>query len=143
MALLSNPAVQAEGVVREISPGGFGLLRVHGGIAWHCSRQTSRPRWPIRSPVDPGVVGDDVGSPAGTTPTESMPVWLQYVMNVISPTRISWFRRTFLYRARISPIVWREILRWPLSRASISLLLRNAFAGSSSAASSCAGARPM
>ena len=47
----------------------------------------------------------------GTTPMESMPVWLQYVMNVISPTpHFVVFAQDVLYRGADLSIVWREIL---------------------------------
>jgi ABC-2 type transport system permease protein len=47
----------------------------------------------------------------GTTPMESMPVWLQYVMNVISPTpHFVVFAQDVLYRGADFSIVWREIL---------------------------------
>jgi ABC-2 type transport system permease protein len=46
-----------------------------------------------------------------TTPMESMPVWLQYVMKVISPTpHFVIFAQDVLYRGADFPIVWPEIL---------------------------------
>ena len=46
-----------------------------------------------------------------TTPWESMPVWLQHVMNVISPTpHFVVFAQDVLYRGADFPIVWPEIL---------------------------------
>ena len=46
-----------------------------------------------------------------TTPMESMPVWLQYVMKVISPTpHFVVFAEDVLYRGADISIVWREIL---------------------------------
>ena len=46
-----------------------------------------------------------------TTPMESMPVWLQYVMKVISPTpHFVIFSQDVLYRGADFPIVWPEIL---------------------------------
>jgi ABC-2 type transport system permease protein len=45
------------------------------------------------------------------TPMESMPVWLQYVMNVISPTpHFVVFAQDVLYRGADFSIVWPEIL---------------------------------
>jgi ABC-2 type transport system permease protein len=47
----------------------------------------------------------------GTTPMESMPVWLQYLMNVISPTpHFVIFAQDVLYRGADASIVWPEIL---------------------------------
>jgi len=47
----------------------------------------------------------------GTTPMESMPVWLQYLMNVISPTpHFVIFAQDVLYRGAGLSIVWPEIL---------------------------------
>ena len=47
----------------------------------------------------------------GTTPLESMPVWLQYVMKVISPTpHFVIFAQDVLYRGADFWIVWPEIL---------------------------------
>ena len=46
-----------------------------------------------------------------TTPMESMPVWLQYVMKVISPTpHFVIFAQDVLYRGADLSIVWTEIL---------------------------------
>jgi len=46
-----------------------------------------------------------------TTPMESMPVWLAYVMNLISPTpHFVVFAQDVLYRGADFPIVWTEIL---------------------------------
>jgi ABC-2 type transport system permease protein len=46
-----------------------------------------------------------------TTPMESMPVWLQYLMNVISPTpHFVIFAQDVLYRGADLSIVWPEIL---------------------------------
>jgi len=48
----------------------------------------------------------------GTTPMESMPVWLQYLMKVISPTpHFVVFAQDVLYRGADLSIVWPEI--WP------------------------------
>jgi ABC-2 type transport system permease protein len=45
------------------------------------------------------------------TPMESMPVWLQYVMKVISPTpHFVLFAQDVLYRGADFSIVWPEIL---------------------------------
>jgi ABC-2 type transport system permease protein len=47
----------------------------------------------------------------GTTPLESMPVWLQYLMKVISPTpHFVIFAQDVLYRGADISIVWTEIL---------------------------------
>jgi ABC-2 type transport system permease protein len=47
----------------------------------------------------------------GTTPMESMPVWLQHVMKVISPTpHFVAFAQDVLYRGADLSIVWPEIL---------------------------------
>jgi ABC-2 type transport system permease protein len=47
----------------------------------------------------------------GTTPMESMPVWLQYLMNLISPTpHFVIFAQDVLYRGAGLSIVWPEIL---------------------------------
>jgi ABC-2 type transport system permease protein len=47
-----------------------------------------------------------------TTPLESMPVWLQYVMKVISPTpHFVIFAQDVLYRGADFSIVWSEILK--------------------------------
>jgi ABC-2 type transport system permease protein len=47
----------------------------------------------------------------GTTPMESMPVWLQYLMKVISPTpHFVVFSQDVLYRGADFSIVWPEIL---------------------------------
>jgi ABC-2 type transport system permease protein len=47
----------------------------------------------------------------GTTPMESMPVWLANVMKVISPTpHFVAFAQDVLYRGADFPIVWPEIL---------------------------------
>ena len=46
-----------------------------------------------------------------TTPMESMPVWLEYLMMVISPTpHFVTFAQDVLYRGADFSIVWREIL---------------------------------
>jgi ABC-2 type transport system permease protein len=46
-----------------------------------------------------------------TTPMESMPVWMQYLMNVISPTpHFVVFAQDVLYRGADLSIVWLEIL---------------------------------
>jgi ABC-2 type transport system permease protein len=46
-----------------------------------------------------------------TTPMESMPVWLQYVMNVISPTpHFVVFAQDVLYRGAAFSIVWQEMV---------------------------------
>jgi ABC-2 type transport system permease protein len=46
-----------------------------------------------------------------STPMESMPVWLQYIMNVISPTpHFVVFAQDVLYRGADLSIVWSEIL---------------------------------
>jgi ABC-2 type transport system permease protein len=46
-----------------------------------------------------------------TTPIESMPVWLQYLMNVISPTpHFVVFAQDVLYRGAGVSIVWREMV---------------------------------
>ena len=46
-----------------------------------------------------------------TTPIESMPVWLQYLMNVISPTpHFVVFAQDVLYRGASFSIVWREMV---------------------------------
>jgi ABC-2 type transport system permease protein len=46
-----------------------------------------------------------------TTPMESMPVWLQYLMKVISPTpHFVTFAQDVLYRGADLSIVWTEIL---------------------------------
>ena len=47
----------------------------------------------------------------GTTPLESMPVWLQYVMETISPTpHFVIFAQGVLYRGADAAIVWPEIV---------------------------------
>jgi ABC-2 type transport system permease protein len=47
----------------------------------------------------------------GTTPMESMPVWLQHLMQVISPTpHFVLFAQDVLYRGADLSIVWTEIL---------------------------------
>jgi len=47
----------------------------------------------------------------GTTPMESMPVWLAYLMKVISPTpHFVAFAQDVLYRGADLSIVWPEIL---------------------------------
>ena len=46
-----------------------------------------------------------------TTPMESMPVWMQYLMNLISPTpHFVVFAQDVLYRSADFSIVWPEIL---------------------------------
>jgi ABC-2 type transport system permease protein len=46
-----------------------------------------------------------------TTPMESMPVWLQHLMQVISPTpHFVLFVENVLYRGADFSIVWTEIL---------------------------------
>jgi ABC-2 type transport system permease protein len=46
-----------------------------------------------------------------TTPMESMPVWLQYLMQIISPTpHFVIFSQDVLYRGADFPIVWPRIL---------------------------------
>jgi ABC-2 type transport system permease protein len=46
-----------------------------------------------------------------TTPMESMPVWLQYVMKVVSPTpHFVIFAQDVLYRGADFSIVWPEIV---------------------------------
>jgi ABC-2 type transport system permease protein len=43
----------------------------------------------------------------GATPIESMPVWLQYVMRITSPTpHFVAFAQAVLYRGADLPIVW-------------------------------------
>ncbi len=47
----------------------------------------------------------------GTTPLESMPIWLQYLMKVISPTpHFVIFAQDVLYRGADLSIVWPEVL---------------------------------
>jgi ABC-2 type transport system permease protein len=47
----------------------------------------------------------------GTTPMESMPVWLQHLMNFISPTpHFVIYAQDVLYRGADASIVWPEIL---------------------------------
>ena len=47
----------------------------------------------------------------GSTPMESMPLWLQYVMRTISPTpHFVSFSQAVLYRGAGVSIVWRELL---------------------------------
>ena len=47
----------------------------------------------------------------GTTPMESMPVWLQHLMQVVSPTpHFVLFAQDVLYRGADLSIVWTEIL---------------------------------
>jgi ABC-2 type transport system permease protein len=47
----------------------------------------------------------------GTTPMESMPVWLQYLMQIISPTpHFVVFAQDVLYRGADFSIVWPQIL---------------------------------
>jgi len=47
----------------------------------------------------------------GTTPLESMPVWLQYMMKIISPTpHFVIFAQGVLYRGADASIVWPEIV---------------------------------
>ncbi len=47
----------------------------------------------------------------GTTPLESMPVWLQYLMKLISPTpHFVIFAQDVLYRGAEAAIVWPEIV---------------------------------
>jgi ABC-2 type transport system permease protein len=47
----------------------------------------------------------------GTTPMESMPVWLQYLMQTISPTpHFVTFAQDVLYRGADFSIVWPQIL---------------------------------
>jgi len=47
----------------------------------------------------------------GTPPMESMPVWLQYLMQIISPTpHFVVFAQDVLYRGADLSIVWPEIL---------------------------------
>jgi ABC-2 type transport system permease protein len=46
-----------------------------------------------------------------TTPMESMPVWLQYLMQIISPTpHFVIFSQDVLYRGADFSIVWPQIL---------------------------------
>ena len=46
-----------------------------------------------------------------TTPMESMPVWLQYLMKVISPTpHFVEFAQDVLYRGADFPLVWPQLL---------------------------------
>ena len=46
-----------------------------------------------------------------TTPLESMPVWLQYLMKIISPTpHFVIFAQDVLYRGADAAIVWPEVL---------------------------------
>jgi ABC-2 type transport system permease protein len=46
-----------------------------------------------------------------STPMESMPVWLQYIMNVVSPTpHFVVFAQDVLYRGAGFSIVWPEIV---------------------------------
>ena len=47
----------------------------------------------------------------GSTPMESMPLWLQYLMRTISPTpHFVSFSQAVLYRGAGISIVWRELL---------------------------------
>jgi len=47
----------------------------------------------------------------GTTPMESMPVWLQYLMQIVSPTpHFVVFAQDVLYRGADLSIVWPQIL---------------------------------
>ena len=49
-----------------------------------------------------------------TTPMESMPVWLQYLMETISPTpHFVAFAQGVLYRGADFSIVWPRFWRWP------------------------------
>jgi ABC-2 type transport system permease protein len=46
-----------------------------------------------------------------TTPMESMPIWLQYLMKIISPTpHFVMFAQDVLYRGAGLSIVWQEML---------------------------------
>ena len=64
----------------------------------------------------------------GTTPMESMPVWLQYLMKVISPTpHFVVFAQDVLYRGADLSIVWPEI--WP-RRSSALFTSRSLYAAS-------------
>ena len=70
-----------------------------------------------------------------TTPLESMPVWLQHVMNVISPTpHFVVFAQDVLYRGADLSIVWPEILATTVIGVSISDTRFIVFAVSFSAA---------
>ena len=56
----------------------------------------------------------------GATPMESMPVWLQHVMRIVSPTpHFVAFSQAVLYRGADFSIVCRGLSRWPRSAASI------------------------
>ena len=47
----------------------------------------------------------------GSTPMESMPVWLQYMMRTVSPTpHFVAFGQAVLFRGADLPLVWRELL---------------------------------
>jgi ABC-2 type transport system permease protein len=47
----------------------------------------------------------------GSTPMESMPVWLQYVMRTISPTpHFVAFAQAVLFRGADFSLVWRPLL---------------------------------
>jgi ABC-2 type transport system permease protein len=47
----------------------------------------------------------------GSTPMESMPVWLQYVMRTISPTpHFVTFAQAVLFRGADLPLVWQPLV---------------------------------
>ena len=113
LSLLFCGAMVAASSDRGIDPALFGwlvLLRVHCRSARHCSRYRRCHDGPVRSADDPRPAGDDVAFRQHDA-MESMPVWLQYLMKVISPTpHFVIFSQDVLYRGADASIVWREIL---------------------------------
>jgi ABC-2 type transport system permease protein len=81
-------------------------LYVFTVAAWHSSGGGGHG--PVRA-LHPSVVMMLLSG--SSTPMESMPVWLQYIMNVISPTpHFVVFAQDVLYRGAGFFIVWREMV---------------------------------
>jgi hypothetical protein len=86
------------------------LLCLHGRGARHSSRHDRRDHRAVQIAGDPRAIGHDAAS-GGTTPMESIPVWLQYLMQIISPTpHFVAFSQALLYRGADLSIVWPQLL---------------------------------
>ena len=94
-------------------------LRVHGRGAWHCPGTVASTMAQFGLLSIPVLLVMMLLS-GSTTPMESMPVWLQYLMNVISPTpHFVVFAQDVLYRGADFSIVWPRLLARPPSAVHI------------------------
>ena len=98
--------VPIAGSACAFSPGRRLFLCVHGRSARHCPRYRRVNDGPVRSAVNPGVVGDDAAFRERDTAGKVCRCWLQYLMNDHQPdtalrdlrTGCALPRRRFLHR---------------------------------------------